>query len=178
MLFRSIYLNPKKIAYKPQTSSASTYVSAQQPAGTEAVYYTIKSGDALGLIASWYDVGISEIKRWNGMYSNRIRAGKKLVIYVPEEKLSYYKPVNTMSKAEKQKREGVVEKNSTKKQSSERFKKMFGRYEYYTVQSGDNPWVIAKKYPGISASDIMRLNNIDNPSALKVGQKIKIRKKS
>jgi len=52
------------------------------------------------------------------------------------------------------------------------------KYEYYTVQSGDNPWSIANKYPGVTVEDIMKLNNISNPSSLKVGQKLKIRKKA
>ena len=49
-------------------------------------------------------------------------------------------------------------------------------YEYYTVQQGDTPAKIAAKYNGVSASDIISLNGID-PSKLRVGQKLKIRKK-
>ena len=48
---------------------------------------------------------------------------------------------------------------------------------YYTVKSGDSPYTIAKKYNGVDEDDIMKLNGITNPRNLKVGQKLKIRKK-
>ena len=44
----------------------------------------------------------------------------------------------------------------------------------YTVKSGDNLWVIAKKYSGVSAQNIIDFNGIDGN--LTVGQKIKIPK--
>ncbi len=169
----SVYLNPEKIAYSPSESSAGTYPAASQPAGTKALTYTIKPGDAIGLIASWYDVSISELKAWNGLYTNTIRAGAKLTIYVPEAKAASYAMVDKMSKAAKQKREGVHPE--TGKAIPE---PMDPNYEYYTVQSGDNPWIISQKYPGIEVNDILELNGISNASSLRVGQKLKIRKKN
>ncbi len=169
----SFYLNPAKIAYSPTSSSTGTYPAASQPSGTKTLTYTIKSGDAIGLIASWYDVNISELKAWNGLYSNTIRAGKKLTIYVPEAKAASYEMVNKMSKAAKQKREGVHPETGTAAPEP-----LDPNYEYYTVKSGDNPWIIAQKFPGVSPSDILALNGIQNASALKVGQKLKIRKKT
>ncbi|HKK66804.1 MAG TPA: LysM peptidoglycan-binding domain-containing protein, partial [Bacteroidales bacterium] len=169
----STYLNPNKIAYKPASRSTSHYPAASQPAGTKKLTYTIKSGDALGLIASWYDISTNQLKAWNGLYTSRIRAGKNLVIYVPEDKYDYYKSVNSMSRAAKQKREGQTSTTVNSKPA-----KLDPAYEYYTVKRGDNPWEIAKRYPGISASDILQLNNIDSETGLKPGQKLKIRKKS
>ncbi|MEA1874370.1 MAG: transglycosylase SLT domain-containing protein [Bacteroidota bacterium] len=170
----SIYLNPAKIAYSPSSSSSlRTYPAASQPAGTKALSYTIKPGDAIGLIASWYDVRVSELKAWNGLYSNTIRAGAKMTIYVPEAKAASYEMVNKMSKAAKQKREGVHP--DTGKVVSE---PLDPNYEYYTVRSGDNPWIIAQKYPGIDGKEILTLNGIASASSLKIGQKLKIRKKN
>jgi membrane-bound lytic murein transglycosylase D len=168
----SIFLNPAKIAYSPTSSSVGTYPAASQPAGTKALTYTIKPGDAIGLIASWYDVSVSELKAWNGLYSNTIRAGAKMTIYVPEAKAASYEMVDKMSKAAKQKREGV--NPATGKTVPE---PLDPNYEYYTVRSGDNPWIIAQKYPGIDAKDILTLNGIKSASSLRVGQKLKIRKK-
>jgi len=37
---------------------------------------------------------------------------------------------------------------------------------------------IAKKFEGVSATDILRLNNISDASRIQVGQKLRIRKKS
>jgi len=47
-------------------------------------------------------------------------------------------------------------------------------YVLYTVRKGDNFWTIAKKFPGVSNSDIMKLNNIKAANSLKVGQVLKI----
>ncbi|MFO7790864.1 MAG: transglycosylase SLT domain-containing protein [Bacteroidota bacterium] len=170
----SLYLNPQKIAYKPASRSSSyQQPSASQPAGTKKLTYTIKQGDAIGLIAEWYDVSLRQLKAWNGLYSNRIRAGKTLVVYVPEDKYNYYKKVNNMTLAEKQKRCGLQIPNREPEPVN-----IDPDYEYYTIKPGDNPWDIANKFEDITADDILRLNNINNASNLKVGQKIKIRKKS
>lgn len=45
---------------------------------------------------------------------------------------------------------------------------------YYTVRKGDNFWTIAKKFPGVSNDEIMKLNNIKAASSLRVGQVLKI----
>jgi membrane-bound lytic murein transglycosylase D len=50
-------------------------------------------------------------------------------------------------------------------------------YELYTVRYGDTVWDIAKKFDGITASDILKINGISDPSRIQVGQKLKIRKK-
>ena len=53
-----------------------------------------------------------------------------------------------------------------------------GDYEFYTVRNGDTVWDIAKKFDGVSATDILMLNNISDASRIMVGQKLRIRKKS
>lgn len=42
--------------------------------------YRIRSGDTLAVIAKRFNVTVSDLKRWNGLESSRIRAGKMLVI--------------------------------------------------------------------------------------------------
>jgi membrane-bound lytic murein transglycosylase D len=46
---------------------------------------------------------------------------------------------------------------------------------YYTVRKGDNFWTIAKKFPGVTNTEIMKTNRISSANSLKVGQKLKIR---
>lgn len=43
-------------------------------------YYTIKNGDTLGGIAKKFHCSIKQIKQWNGLRNDNIRAGKKLKI--------------------------------------------------------------------------------------------------
>ena len=45
------------------------------------VRYRVRSGDYLGKIAERYGVGVSQIKRWNGLRSNNLRIGQRLTIY-------------------------------------------------------------------------------------------------
>ncbi|HEA28541.1 MAG TPA: LysM peptidoglycan-binding domain-containing protein [Leeuwenhoekiella sp.] len=50
----------------------------EQAAG---INYRVKSGDFLGRIAERYSVGISQIKQWNNLRSNKLRIGQRLLIY-------------------------------------------------------------------------------------------------
>ena len=142
----------------------------------KAVTYKIKSGDNLGFIASWYNVRVSDIKYWNNIYKNRIRAGQKLTIYVKKDKLYYYAKVDKMTFEQKQKRINKSVSKATTVTAAKYNKN--AHYVYYNVRSGDNLWSIAKKYPGISNTDIMELNGITDAGSLKVGQKLRIKEKS
>lgn len=52
------------------------------------IRYRIRNGDYLGKIAEKFGVGVSQIRRWNGMRNNNIRVGKYLTIY-PRKITSY-----------------------------------------------------------------------------------------
>ncbi|HOY38778.1 MAG TPA: LysM peptidoglycan-binding domain-containing protein [Bacteroidales bacterium] len=153
---------------------ADNYTPTPQPLNTEKLVYTVKSGDILGYIATWYDVNVSDIKSWNGLRSNYLKIGQKIIVYKPVGVAVRYRNIDTMSFVDKQKMSNVTVASANNQTSVTTDPK----YEYYTVQSGDNPWSIANKYPGVTVEDIMKLNNISNPSSLKVGQKLKIRKKA
>lgn len=162
---------------EPELSSGKTYASYKpnKPSGNHvAIYYTIKSGDNLGYISEWFDVGISDLRYWNNIRGNMIRAGQRLLIYVPKDKADIYRKYDKMTLAEKQRGEGkTVSVPKEKPQPVEELKP--GDYTIYVVQKGDNPWSIAQKFPGVSDQDIMRWNNI-RPRDLRPGQKLKIKK--
>lgn len=42
--------------------------------------HTVRSGESLGVIARRYGVSVSDLKRWNGLRSDMIRTGQKLVV--------------------------------------------------------------------------------------------------
>lgn len=128
-----------------------------------------------------------------------IRVGQKLTIYVPEDKTDHYKRINNMSFSAKQAQAGKaapVNQVATTRSEEEHkpqttasstaadnrqlasASSIEGDYEYYTVKKGDNLWTIARKYPGISNNDLMRLNNITDVKSLRAGQKLKIRPKT
>jgi membrane-bound lytic murein transglycosylase D len=160
----------KPVAAKPSYSYSSAY---DPPSNAIAIYYTVKSGDNLGYIADWYDVSTSHIRNWNNIRGNLIKPGQKLVIYKDASVAGNYQNINSMSFDQKQGKSG----KSSSKTSTTPKKSSTTKYFYYTVKKGDSIWKIAKKFPGVSDQDIIKLNNISNSKGLKPGQKLKIPKK-
>ena len=159
-------------------SSRNRSHNSPDVAGKEKVYYTIKSGDNIGYIAEWFNVRASDIRYWNHKRTNRLIAGKKLLIYVPQEKASYYRKFNSMSFAAKQK--AIGESPNRGEEEEKQKAHLSDDYVYYKVRRGDNLWTIAKKFSGISNKDIIRINNFsyNDVQHLKPGDVIKIKAKS
>lgn len=134
----------------------------------ERIVYRVKSGDYLGKIASRYRCTVSQIKRWNNLSSNNIRIGQRLVLYSGGRA-----PASAASKApEKAASTQTQTPSSEKKQPSS--VPMNAEYSMYTVKDGESLYLIAKKFPGVSAQNIMDFNGIG--SNIKPGMKIKIPK--
>jgi len=169
---RSKYFPEGKLVVGP----SKTYYPPVVPKGHSKVYYTVKQGDALGLIAQWFHVRTSDLRYWNNIHRNLIRVGQKLVIYVPKSKVSKYKKLNTMTFAQKQ--ASIGKSVSASKPKVKTTVPEDKSYIYYTVRRGDNLWTIAKKFRGVTNESIMRLNNIDDVKKISPGQRLKIKKKS
>jgi len=141
--------------------------SVVAPPGYKPVYYKVKSGDVVGLIAEWFDVRLSDLRYWNNINRNIIRVGQKLVVYVPQGKVSYY--------------EGIARQHGMSEAASVSATVPLtdsGNYVYHTVRSGESVWSIAKQYPDVTTDDILRLNHLTNGSKIKPGQQLKIRPRS
>lgn len=163
--------------FNPELENASPTRSRYIPpniSGKAKLIYTVKEGDNLGYIASWYNVGVSDLRYWNNIYRNLIRIDQKLAIYVDPSKKDYYSVVNKLSFAEKQARIGipVTVVNNAEEEATD------PGFIYHTVRYGDTVWDIAKMYPGVSATDILNLNGLDRSGKIRVGQKLKIKQSS
>ncbi|MDX2442432.1 MAG: transglycosylase SLT domain-containing protein [Bacteroidales bacterium] len=170
----SIFFNSDNAIVNP---TKSTYV-ASAPSGKVKLYYTVKSGDNLGYIAEWYKVGLSNLRYWNGIRRSTIRVGQKLVVYVSPSKAEQYKKINSMSFAEKQRSIGKnisASAQTTTSKSTKTTSNQDGNYVYYKVRNGDSVWEIAKKFPGVSDSDILKLNKLSSRDRIHPGQQIKIK---
>ena len=110
--------------------------------------YRVKSGDYLGKIAKEYNTSVSRLMNWNNLKNSNLRVGQKLVVYINSDTTPTQKTNITSSS------KGTIE---------------------YIVKSGDTLWGIAKKYSGVSVTEIEKLNNI-SASDLKPGIKIQIPK--
>ncbi len=168
----AVYFNPETLAKAP---SYTPYTPAAPDKNHVKLTYVVKSGDNLGYIASWYKVSTSNLRYWNGIRGNTIRGGQKLTIYKHKDLAAKFEGINDMTFAQKQATVGkTVSSSSTKTVAQEVLKE--GEYFIYTIRSGDTLWDIAKLYPGVTDTDIMRWNGISNASRISAGQKLKIKK--
>jgi len=120
-------------------------------ANRSEVVHRVRKGESVGLIAQRYNVRISDVREWNNLNSRSyIYPGQKLVIFAKEESTAA--------------RGYTINNEET-----------YNGYLYYTIRSGDTLWDIAKKYHGVSADDIIKLNRISSRKVLKPGMKIKIK---
>ena len=115
------------------------------------IRYKVRSGDYLGRIAERYGVGVSQVKRWNGLRSNNLRIGQRLTIY--PRRMPGDANVNATA--------------STTKIAIPKGAKV------HTVRSGDSLWTISRKYPGISVDNLRQWNGISGKN-LKPGTKLKL----
>ncbi|MFM1879660.1 MAG: hypothetical protein RLZZ241_2526 [Bacteroidota bacterium] len=132
--------NDKQEAPLPQLVETSAQIT-----------YRVRSGDYLGRIAERYGVSVSQIKRWNGLTSNNLRIGQRLL-------LQPGKPVASASV------------NSAAQGTS---KGAGSNPKEHVVREGDSLWTISKKYPGVTIEDIkkwngMRSDNIQPGTRLKL----------
>lgn len=128
-------------------------IEEEQAADSEReVTYRVRRGDSLGSIARRYHVTTAQIKEWNGLRSNMIHPGQKLVIRTGAKA--------SVSAA----KSGTSSKKSKSRQQSAR---------YYTVKRGDTLSGIAAKYKGVTVTQIKRANNLRSNN-IRPGQRLLI----
>ncbi|MCW5899804.1 MAG: transglycosylase SLT domain-containing protein [Flavobacteriales bacterium] len=75
------YLSNNKAPALSTHAPAGPAVQARPAAGAnQDRTHTVRSGESLGVIARKYGVSVTDLKRWNGLRSDMIRAGQKLVV--------------------------------------------------------------------------------------------------
>ncbi len=155
---------PLVIAPANATRQTSPYSAQQRSSKTRLLYYTVKEGDNLGYIAEWFDCSVRSLMRWNGLRSSRIRAGKRLKIYVPAQRYSYYASINRMSYRE---RMALLGRTSKSRNATEPC------HGCYRVRKGDTLWEIARRY-NLSVRQLKRMNNLYS-NRLQPGQILRVR---
>lgn len=139
-----LFVNNEEIIYEYAQAQLAENEEGTTP-GETRITYRVQRGDYLGKIAERHGVGVSNIKEWNGLRSNDLRIGQRLVIYT----------------------NGGV--SSTPVNSPESGKNP----RLYTVKQGDSLWSISRKFPGVTVQKLKSLNNM-NGTRLKPGMKIKL----
>ncbi len=142
--------------------------SIKSGAGKERITHRVKSGETLVKIANQYGVTAAQVRKWNGLRSNRAGVGRKLILYVDN---GGYALAQKNEDTESQPEEKTVTKKKMAK--AEPVIKDSGSYRKYKVRSGDSFYTISQRFPGVSPQDLMRINNVRS-TRLQVGQIINI----
>ncbi|MBK9147981.1 MAG: LysM peptidoglycan-binding domain-containing protein [Flavobacteriales bacterium] len=152
---------------------------AKGPDGREAIYYRVRSGDYLGRIAQRFNVKVSQLKAWNKLKSDHIDVGEELVVWVTASQRARFEkgqerndegdePTNQAAPARSPAATAPAVRAAPKpgaEASDEAF-------TWYTVRKGDSLYGIAKRYPGVDADSLMRVNGIG--AGIRPGQRIKV----
>lgn len=133
----------ERLEYIARNTVGSTY-------NKEKIVYKVQRGDVLGKIAGRYGVGIADLRKWNNINGNLIRAGQNLTIYVKPNSTSLSNQL-----AQKSTNKPVPMPND----------------HVYLVQPGDTLWAISQKYDNLTIEQIKKLNNLTSNN-IKPGQRL------
>ena len=120
------------------------------------IEYVVLKGDNLGNIASKFGASVVDLKQWNNLPDNTITIGKTLIVAKDEIAIITDK--------------ATVNSFKSKSNATSAAKKVSA--DYY-VKKGDSLFSIAKKYPGVTISDLKKWNGIRSED-IKPGMKLKI----
>lgn len=130
------------------------------PSGMSLVKYRVKSSENLLSISDLFNVRVSDLRNWNNIsYTQSIKVGQELSVYVPNDKKEFYASIDNQSAVEK--------KTVSKKETSVK-----NNWFYYTVRRGDNLFSISNRH-NVSVTDLKEWNNLHGSRLLK-GKKLKI----
>ena len=121
--------------------------------------YLVRNGDNLNSIAKIHGISLEQLKIWNGLDTNFLIAGQRLVI--TSKKTALLKPI-TDSGINQTSKSTLLEKTNG--------------FIHYTVEHGDTLFKISRKFNNIPISELRISNNLHDVKYLKPGMELKIRK--
>ena len=136
----------------------------------ERITHVVLQGENLYTIANRYGVTAKDIRKWNGLGSNRVAKGKRLKLYVDNGGIAFAAAKPTTSTTKSTASSSTAKTAITTKAATSTNGKEFIAY---TVKSGDSLYSIAKKYPGVSTKDLQQANGLKG-SDIRPGQVLKI----
>jgi membrane-bound lytic murein transglycosylase D len=137
-----------KLGDKLKLSASNDVVITDKEEPTiETIFYTVKKGDNISLIAKSNKVSAEDLKEWNNLDNNVVKVGEKLKIEKASEVIA------------------EVSKKGKKDKYQEQL--------LYIVQKGDSLFSISLKHH-TTVADIKKLNG-DKVENLQPGMKLKIK---
>jgi membrane-bound lytic murein transglycosylase D len=147
----------------------------------ESQLYTVKKGETVSSVAKKFKMTSGELKSLNGLKSNSLRSGKKILVY--SNKTNVKKPMGDIASTAAPKLTGT---NASAPNTGENEKTETGPVvdtenppvandppkKIHQVRSGESLGSISRKYQ-CSVSDLKRWNNLSSDKIM-VGQKLKV----
>lgn len=169
------FIDKEDTVYTHRVEELLANVSMEQPNGNspggsvtrERITHVVLSGENLYTIANRYGVTAKDIRKWNGLSSNRVAKGKRLKLYVDNGGVAFASAKT--SGASTQKANAKTSSSTTKGTSATTEK----GYVSYKVKSGDSLYSISKKYPGVTTALIQEVNGLSG-TKIRPGQILKI----
>lgn len=159
----------------PMRNTPTAPIQPASPQSAKKPVHVVRSGETLTTIAALYAVNVESLKRENRLENTAfIRVGQQIV--VPE------KTSELPDSAEIQKLLAPPVKPATAQAVAAARPATGGPAtagnlsdsgKLYYVEKGDNPYAIARKL-NVSYTDLLKLNNIDDPKKLQIGQALRI----
>lgn len=141
--------------------------------GKTKIRYMLKTGDVLGIIAEKYDVRVADLMYWNNISNERrIQAGKKLDIFIDDDKVGDFADANETLEKKKDTSVNMV-KQFQQQSTLAVFEELNARPKVeHIVKSGESPFTIAKHFDGVSPEEILQWNGISDARKIQIGQKL------
>ncbi|MDE5773560.1 MAG: transglycosylase SLT domain-containing protein [Muribaculaceae bacterium] len=154
------------------------FSSAKQ---THAITHTVAAGETLSEIAQKYRVTVADIRSWNSLRRNAVRAGQQLRIQVSDDMAetdirdtaTKTNNKSTQTAANTTGNSSSASKSSTKStQTRKKTETAQAKPTTHNIKNGENLTVIAKKY-GVSVDELRRANGLKG-DAIRAGGSLKI----
>lgn len=146
---------PAPATYTPAIQSIPQDIYANSGA------YHVQKGDHLTKIAYKFGTSVSKLKEANGLVTDRLNIGQKLIVPGGGQIHSTWSPATAGST-------GATAASSSGAARS-------GGSDYHIVRSGEYPGSIARMY-GLKTNELMAMNKISDPRKIQIGSKLIVKK--
>jgi len=154
------YSKGRYLTHRANTDGFLNGTTLTGSGNTAHIYYRVKKGDNLSTIARRNRITLSQLKSWNGLKSNRIGVGKRLIV----GKKAVATP---KTDAGEQLAQNITTASAGQTETVN---------QYYRVRKGDTLGKIAQKN-GVRVSQLQTWNGL-RTSAIGIGDQLIIGKKS
>lgn len=139
----------------------------------EQITHLVKNGETVYTIANRYGVTARDLRKWNGLKSNRVARGKRLKVYIDNGGILYAAKKSSTSGKTSAKGNATAA-TATRTGSSSQSAGILGKeFISYRVKSGDSLYSISKKYPGVTTALLQKANGLSDAN-IRPGQVLKI----